>query len=259
MTPARSSRYSVRSFVLLLSAIIFAVPAMPLRAEEPQEHPSGFRINEPRLFIGGHAGINVPQTASDIFSMVTRELTLAKKDFRAPMIGFDVGVPFRSHYAVVFSFDYARTTPSSEVRDFVEENGDPIRQTTRFTLMPITATLRFYPWKQGETVGSYSWIPTRVLPYVGGGGGIVRYSFGQSGDFVDRSTLDIFTAALESSGIGATMHVTTGMDISITPLIFVNAEARYSWANADLSSDFTGFRPIDLSGMRVIAGVYFRF
>ncbi len=251
--------FGVRLFVLLLSAFTLAPLTGFLRAEEQQDHPSGFLLREPRVFIGGHAGINLPQASSDLFAMVTRELTLQKKDFRAATVGFDVGVPLHSRFAIVFSFDYARTSPRSESRNFVEDNGDSITQTTRFSLMPLTATLRFYPIKQGETVGSYAWIPTRILPYVGAGGGIVRYNFEQFGDFVDIETLDIFPADLYSKGFAATEHVVTGMDIGITPTIFANIEARYSWAKADLSRDFSGFQPIDLAGLRLMGGIYFRF
>jgi len=253
-----SAGSSIRLLVLLLSAVLSAPLAGSLRAEE-QDHPSGFRLREPRVFIGGHAGINLPQASSDLFAMVTRELTLQKKDFRAPTAGFDVGVPFGSRFAIVFSFDYARTSKRSESRNFVEDNGDPITQTTRFSLMPLTATFRFYPIKQGERVGSYAWIPARILPYVGAGGGVVRYNFEQYGDFVDTVTLDIFPADLSSKGFAATEHVTTGIDIGITPVIFANVEARYSWAKADLSRDFAGFQPIDLAGLRLIGGIYFRF
>jgi opacity protein-like surface antigen len=259
MTRIKSAGFSVRMFALLLSATVPALYAMPLRAEEPQDRLSGFRIGKPRVFIGGHAGMNFPQAASDLFGLVTRELTLQKSDFQAPLGGFDVGIPFRSRFAAVFSFEYGRSTAVSESRDFVEENGDPIRQTTRFSQMPITGTLRFYPIKMGETVGSYAWIPNRLLPYVGGGGGILRYNFSQFGDFVDSRNLNIFTADLQSNGFVVTKHVAAGMDIGVTSLIFVNVEGRYSWAKADLSPDFTGFEPIDLSGLRVIGGVFFRF
>lgn len=254
-----SGRLGVRLFLLLLFAIVLVTIAAPLPAEGAQNGSPDFSLGEPHLFIGGHVGMNLPRANSDLFSMVQRELTLEKSDFQAPMFGGDLGITFRSQFAAVISFDYARTSKASESRNFVEDNGDPIRQTTHFSLMPITGTLRFYPLKLGETVGSYVWIPTRILPYVGAGGGIVRYNFNQAGDFVDFRTYDIFSAELESSGFVPTVHVSGGIDVSLTQLIFVNVEARYSWANADLSRDFAGFEPIDLAGLRLVGGIYFRF
>jgi len=112
----------------------------------------------------------------------------------------------------------------------------------------------------GETAGSYAWIPTRFNPYVGGGIGVLHYSFSQSGRFVNSTSLIIFDATLKSDGFTNTEHIVGGIDINLSPRIFVNAEGRYSWASADLSQDdFPGFHPIDLAGVRLLGGIYFRF
>ncbi len=259
MTHTRCAGSAGRLYTFPLLLVLLASFASPLRAGDPDNGKSDFSISKPHVFIGGHIGVNLPQTASDIFSMVTRELTLEKSDFRATTGGFDIGVPFADRFAAVFSFDYSRTSPFSESRDFVRENGDPIEQQTRFSLMPITGTLRFYPIKMGESVGSYAWVPTRVLPYLAGGAGAVHYGFRQTGSFVDRDTLTIFDDAFESSGTVWTKHLAAGVDIGLTPRIFANVEGRYSWAEAHLSRDFQGFRPIDLSGLRLVGGIYFRF
>jgi len=226
---------------------------------QPQERPSDFHLGRPRYFVGGHAGINIPSAGSDIFSQVTRELTLGKSDFRAPMFGFDFGVPFKSRFAAVFSFEYARTSPNSESRNFVQSGGQPITQTTHFIQMPATGTLHFYPRKMGEAVGSYAWIPAKFLPYIGGGAGVMHYEFSQEGSFVDNQTLNIFYASFKSKGFAPTGHVVAGADIGLSWRIVANIEARYTWAHANLSRDFTGYQPIDLSGLRLSGGLYFRF
>jgi outer membrane protein W len=157
------------------------------------------------------------------------------------------------------SFEYSRSTKNSESRDYVEDNGDPIAQTTRLSQVPFTVTLRYYPRKLGESVGSYAWMPTRLNPYVGGGIGLLHYDFSQNGRFVRETDLNIINLNLKSSGFTDTEHLVAGMDISLTPKVFVNGEARYSWANAELSDNFVGFQPIDLAGFRLLGGIYFRF
>ena len=151
----------------------------------------------------------------------------------------------------------------------MEDNGDPIEQTTQLSQFPITATLRYYPAKTGEFVGSYAWIPTRLNPYIGVGGGVLGYNLSQSGRFVEKIVdpddaskppiLNIFSANLKSEGWTSTAHIAGGMDINMTTWLFVNGEVGYSFARADLSNSFTGFDPIDLSGVRIRGGVYFRF
>lgn len=259
MIQVKNTRSGVRFFLFPLLFLVLASFALPLYAGNADNGDSDFSIRKPRVFIGGHLGGNFPRASSDIFHMITRVLTLEKSDFRAPMGGFDVGVPFQSRFAAVFSFEYSRTSPYSESRDYVDENGDPITQQTRLSQIPVTGTLRFYPRKMGENVGSYAWVPNRVLPYIGAGAGFVHYNFEQYGDFVDESTLTIFRASFESSGSTVTTHVAAGIDIGLASRTFANFEARYSWAEADLSRDFVGFQPIDLSGLRAVGGIYFRF
>lgn len=240
---------------ILFFAVVFSNPA----AYAQVRSSSDFNPRKPKVFAGGHIGFNMPKAGSDIYDMVTSELTLEKSDFRALAFGGDFGVPVSSHFAIVAGFEYSKSTTISESRDFVESNGDPIEQTTEFSQFPVTITLRYYPGKTGESVGSYAWIPTRFNPYIGGGGGALNYEFSQSGRFVDKSTMNIFSTTLSSNGWTPTAHIAGGIDINLTPRIFVNGEARYSLARADLSKDFTGFEPIDLSGFRILGGVYFRF
>jgi outer membrane protein W len=260
MTFTRSLQV-VRIFLLLFTVVLGAAVTFPLLAEDGLDSSSGsgFSLRQPRAFIGAHIGFSIPSANSDLFDKITSELTLKKSDFRAASFGGDLGVPIRQHFATVFSFEYSRATTNSESRDFIEDNGDPITQTTRLTQVPITVTLRYYPRKMGETAGSYAWIPTRLNPYIGAGVGFLHYSFTQFGRFVDRQTLNIFDATFKSRGFTDTEHLVGGIDISLSPRIFVNAEGRYSWASGDLSNDFAGFHPVDLSGFRLLGGIYFRF
>ena len=245
---------------LRLSGALFIVLAFANTVAYAQVRSSSdFNPSKPKVFVGGHIGLSIPKAESDIYDMVIRELTLEKSDFRAAAFGLDFGVPIASHFAIVAGFEYSRSTTRSESRGYVEDNGDPIEQTTQFDRYPITATLRYYPGKTGEFAGSYAWIPTRLNPYIGGGGGALYYDLHQYGRFVDTSTMNIFSTTLKSNGWTPTIHVAGGMDINLTPRIFVNGEFRYSRARADLSNSFTGFDPIDLSGVRILGGIYFRF
>jgi hypothetical protein len=258
----------ILSLLLVVSTFI-SMPALSddteydsAQQESPQvsrQRPTGFRFSAPKVLLGVRAGMNFPRAESDLFDTVTTELTLARSDFSSPTIGFDAGVLLGPRLVAVFSFEYGRTTRPSESRDYVELNGQPIAQVTRFQQMPITGTLRFYPRKQGEYVGNYSWVPNRVLPYIGGGGGALWYEFSQAGDFVDANNLHIFPAHLRSSGFTPTVHTVAGIDIGVTPLIVLNFETRYSWAKKTLDLSFRGFQPIDLSGLRASGGIYFRF
>jgi outer membrane protein W len=231
-------------------------PTATAQAPNPQ---SDLHIGKAHGFLGAHAGMNFPRGGSDLFDMVTSELTLDKSDFRSPEFGFDLGFNIKSRYALVFALDCASASPVSESRKYTEANGNAIVQTTEFRQIPFTATFRYYTRNMGEKVGSFVWTPTRVNPYIGGGGGFLHYSFNQYGSFVDVNTLDIFDGNLSSSGVSWTGHVAGGVDVSITSRLYANFEVKYSFAHRNLSKDFVRFKPIDLFGLWTTAGIGFRF
>jgi hypothetical protein len=138
----------------------------------------------------------------------------------------------------------------------------PIVQTTRFQRVPVTGSIKAYLAPRGRSVGRLAWVPTKLAPYVGAGGGFLWYRFKQDGDFVDfaRQTGNIFTSTFESDKWTPSAHAFTGVDYSLSPRVALTGEARYTWGRAPLNRDyFTGFERIDLSGVAATAGLSFRF
>ncbi len=251
---------------VLVSPVYAATNALePEPSAQQQNSPVGVSVGKTHGFITMRVGANFPNATGEQFGQITNQLTLEKKDFQAVAFGFDMGAAFKSHYALAFDWEYYQASPSSEFRHFVEENGNPITQTTKLRQMPFTATFRYYPWKMGEDVGSYVWIPSRFLPYIGGGGGFMYYKISQEGSFVNTNPLspnylDIVDGNPKSSGIIPTAHLAAGLDISINSRFYANFEARYVFAHAHLSQDFTTIRePLDLKGARVSGGIGVRF
>ena len=54
-------------------------------------------------------------------------------------------------------------------------------------------------------------------------------------------------------------HAFVGVDVQLKPAVYLSFEGRYMWADAGLSGDFVGFDPIDLSGLRITAGINYSF
>jgi hypothetical protein len=255
-------------FLLLLPCFLFAegegsadaTTATPTNTtSQAGEKNADFSFEAPRGFVGFRLGRFFPRADSDLFDMVTGELTLEKKDFRAWDIGVDAGFRPDERIDIIFSFDYSRRTKASESRDYVDDQGQPITQTTEFTHTPITAGIKFLLVPRGQQVGRYAWLPSRIVPFIGGGGGVLWYRFRQEGDFVDSQSLEIFSARLESDGWAPTVYAGGGADINVFKSVYLVLDLRYAWAKADLNRDFVGFKPIDLSGPRVTAGLHWHF
>jgi hypothetical protein len=252
--------------VMILSLILsFAGPQLFAGSEDavdPVQEQNGkadFSFNAPTGFLGFRIGRFFPQADSDLFDMITSDLTLEKGDFRAWDFGADGGVDLHERVELIFSFDYTRRTKASEFRDYVDENDLPITQTTRIEQIPLTGGVKLLLIPRGRRVGQYAWLPSAVVPYVGGGAGVLWYRLEQEGDFVDESTYEIFSAHLISSGWTPTVYAGGGADIRVFKSTFLTLDLRYVWAKPELDRDFISFDALDLSGLRVSAGLQFHF
>lgn len=205
-------------------------------------------------------GFAAPRARGGVFDFVSDRLTVESDDFRSPSVGAALGMRVTERVDLAVELAYASSAVDSEDRDYVDEAGRPIEQTTRFTRVPFGLALRVYPFERGRTVGSFAWIPRDVAPYVGVGGGWTWYRFSQEGEFVDDQTLEIFADRLSSSGASPAFHVLGGTDVSLSPRFGLKGEVRYSWGSAELDrGDFRGFDDIDLAGLQASVGVEVRW
>jgi hypothetical protein len=191
--------------------------------------------------------------------MITRQLTIEKNDFRGWDLGVDGGVNLHDRVDMVFGFDYTKRSKDSMFRDYVDENDLPITQRTEMVQLPFTGGMKFLLIPRGSQFGRLTWLPSRIVPYIGGGGGILWYRLKQEGDFVDESTFEIFPASLVSSGWTPTAYAGGGVDILAFKSVFLTLDFRYSWAKPDLKRDFVAFDRLDLSGLRATAGLQWHF
>jgi hypothetical protein len=233
---------------------------MEVKAQEgPGETKDDFLFQKPGRYLGFRLGAFFPDTDSDIFDMITDELTLEKGDFDTWDFGVDLGFSIHDRLDLVLSLDTSEQTVSSEFRDYVDDQGFPITQSTKFSQTPITAGIRYLLFPRGRQVGQYAWIPSRFVPYLSAGAGILNYKFEQAGDFIDYSTAEVFSAVLKSSNSVWITYLGCGADYNIYKSLYLTLDFRYSWADDHLGRDFTGFDPIDLGGIRLTTGVQYHF
>ena len=252
---------TVLAFVFVL---IFLCPMLPGGSEvnaqgNTSEKTSDFLFQKPDKYLGIRFGIFSPKADSGLFDMITEELTLKKSDFQTWDFGIDVGFNLRERIDLVLSLDYSDRSKNSEFRDYVDEQGIPITQDTKFSQTPLTVGIKYLLITRGRQIGQYSWLPSKIVPYISGGAGMLWYEFSQHGDFVDFETLDIFSANLKSSGDAFTGYLGCGTDFNIYKSTYVNLDFRYFWADDDLDNDFVGFDPIELGGYRLTAGIQWHF
>ena len=192
---------------------------------------------------------------SDLFDFVTDQLTIDKKDFNAPGFGAYFSQALSDRLDIQGGYEYAKSAKPSEYRDLVDNNFNPIEQDTSLKTHDLVASLRFALIPRGRDVSRFAYVPSRIVPYVGGGGGAVYYDFTQTGDFVDYVDLHVFPDVFKSKGWAPSAHAFAGVDVQVYRALFATIEGRYTKSSAKLSSDFIDFDPIDLSGFKVSAGL----
>jgi len=249
-----------------LAAALTATVALPGSAQTTpaprlsQDLPdSDFLFKRPRGTLSVRGGLLFPREGSDLYTFIEDQLTIDKGDFRSPLFAIELGYSPTARLDIVGGFDLARQNVRSEYRHFVDNNLQPIEQETSLRQNSFTGTVRFALVPRGRAVGNYAWIPSRVQPYVGAGGGFVFWEFKQAGDFIDVGDGTVFPDTFESSGVSFAGHVLGGVDIQMYKRLFLTTEARYVWAQGELSNEFVGFEPLDLSGLKLAAGINFVF
>lgn len=232
---------------------------LPVGAARAQDAGEGFLFHVPRGSVGVHAGFDHAIAGSDLFSYTTSQLTVNRGDFSSLIFGVDGAVRLSPRLDLDVGLSYAGESTPSESREFIDANNQPIRQTTSFRRVPLSASLKWYLTPRGRAIGQFAWVPNKHSFFVGAGAGAMWYRFRQEGDFVDPSTLNIFTDALTSSGWTPELHGLAGVEYSLSPRFALTGEARYTWATGSPGQDFGGFDRIDLSGVSATAGIAVRF
>ena len=260
--------------------VLFASPAFAGQQDQPtQSQQPGVSIpSNPDFLLGRpHASIAVrgnwvmASAGSDIYDFVSEFLTIDKSDFNTASIAADLSIYVKPQFDVMVGFDGSSEEIASQYRGYSETvSGStttiPIQQRTELQQWNFSGSARFGLVSRGREIGRLAYIPRTVVPYVGAGGGVTKYSFKQSGDFVDfatenpaAGTFSIFSDSFISDGWAPSAHVFGGTDILVFKRLYFNVEGRYSWVKADLDQDFIDFEPIDLGGFRFGAGINFLF
>jgi opacity protein-like surface antigen len=254
MNHPRAPRRSLVAVVLAIAVAAPAVAAAQTQPQEPRRTPD-FLFGRPHAAIGIRGSWTFASAGSDLFDFVTRELTIDKSDFNGPGFGGDLAVFLTSRVDAQFGFFITRASQASEYRDLVDNNFLPIEQFTSLKTLHLTGSLRYALAPRGRDVSRFAWVPSGIVPFVGGGGGVLRYDLLQRGDFVDFQDSSVFSDVFRSNGWTASVHAFGGVDIKLFRGLYGTMEGRYTKAAATLSEDFVDFDPIDLSGFRLSAGI----
>jgi hypothetical protein len=258
----------MRQMTVCVAVVMGALLAAEARAQDNRPAPPqgvgefgspDFLFGRPRGSVGVRGNWLFARAGSDWFDFVSDQLTLGKSDFNAPGFATDVSIAMGRRADAVIGFDLNRSRKASEYRDFVDNNRLPITQTTRLRTVGFTGSVKYALVERGLEVSRLAWVPRHVVPYVGAGGGAVRYDLVQFGDFIDFQDNSVFASTFTSAGWAPVAQAFGGVDVLVFKRVYLTIDGRYQWANASLSSTWVDFDPLDLSGFKLAAGASFLF
>ena len=240
----------------LIPLVLSVLAAAPASAQAPAPRPSpDFLFGPPDGSVTVRGSWLFARAGSDWYDFVTDHLTLETSDFNAPGIGLDVNVAISPRIDVQFGFDFSNARTPSEYRDFVDNNRLPITQQTRLREVNLSGNVKVALLERGREVSRFAWVPRRVVPYAGGGAGVLWFDVNQTGDFVDFVDLSVFTDVFRSRGWTPSGQVFAGVDIRLFKQLYGALDGRYLWAAGELGREWIDFDPIDLAGFRLSGGV----
>jgi opacity protein-like surface antigen len=170
-------------------------------------------------------------------------------DFGGATIGGEylIGIGKYIEAGVGASF-YQRTVPS--IYEFVTRpDGSEIEQDLKLRVVPLTATLKFVPTGRDAS----------FQPYIGAGIAALRWSYSETGEFVDAVDSSIFRDTFTAEGTEVAPIVFGGLRAPVGASMMLGGEVRYQKADAELPVDqFLGDR-LDLGGLTFQANLTWRF
>jgi hypothetical protein len=229
--------------------------AAPLQA---QGSGDGYLFGRPDARLSIRGGYAHASAGGDLFAETTDRFTLKKGDFSGFNLGGELAFRVAPRFDIGVDIGFAHASKSSDYRHFVDNDDQPIRQTTTFDRVPLTANVRAYLSSPGRSVGRLAWIPASVVPWIGAGGGAMYYRFRQEGDFINTSTNGVEPGTLQTTGWVPTTQGMGGVDVTLTPRMALTGDVRYTWAHSRPGGSYVGYDRIDLSGVSAALGLTFR-
>ncbi|MBC8086703.1 MAG: outer membrane beta-barrel protein [Phycisphaerae bacterium] len=252
---AADGRNLVATTLLCVGALLgpLAVHSQPLSGD-------GYLFKRPSGSFTLRGGYTQPSASSDVFNDSREFLTLDRGDFGSGSFTAEIGIRVAERLSLQFNGGLSKRSIQSEMRDWEDNAGLPIEQTTNLTRTPFMVGMRFDLLSPGRRIGQLAYIPSRISPYVAGGGGVMWYKYRQAGSFVDFEDFSVFDTQLESKGTTGAAYGALGADFTLRPTLALTAEARYDYARAPMNREsFSGFNNIDLSGVTATIGFTFRY
>ena len=135
------------STTLVAGAILLVGATASLHA---QSSGDGYMFHAPEARLTLRTGYDHANAGSDVFTDFTSLLTLKKADFSGITVGAEAAYSLGSRVDISADLAFTHKTKGSEYRYLIDNNNQPIQQSTSFDRIPLTVNARFYLTEPGH-------------------------------------------------------------------------------------------------------------
>jgi hypothetical protein len=224
-----------------------------------QPAPKDFFLSPPVGSIAFRLGYMGSDANSDVFDFSLERFNVHKRDFGGVNGEAELAFVLYRGFEMSVAGGYAVASKRSMYRDWVDNDDQPIEQTTWFRRVPLTINLRYNLAKSVQPIGSFAFIPNTFTPYVGLGTGLVAHKFKQTGDFIDFQDMSVFFHQYESTGVSSLVQAVAGLTYAANARMGLDTQLKYVRSSAQMGAQWIGFDNIDLSGVALTTGMHIRF
>jgi len=227
--------------------------------------------------ISFRVGYFIPAAASDLWDTEFENMSFLKTDFQGANFIFSYEYFMTNELSFMLSVDGYSRQKRGFYNDFVGEvvdldyyafdygEGFSIEHVFSVSITPILASIKLTPMgRKGK-----------IIPYIGGGGGVYLWTVRLYGEMIDFSFPEVFydpnidefvlgypvfdVDARDEGKIAFGFHGFGGFMVPIANRITVDVEFKYSIVKGNLTEGFEGFEPFDLSGYQITLGINYWF
>lgn len=170
-------------------------------------------------------------------------------DFGSAVVSGEYIVGIGKYVEAAVGVGFQQRTVNSLYELVTRPGGGEIEQDLKLRVVPFTGTLKFVPTGRDAA----------LQPYIGAGIAALRWSYSETGEFVDPVDSSIFRDNYRADGTEVAPIVFGGLRGPVGDSVMLGGELRYQRAEAELPEDeFLGDR-LDLGGLTFQASLTWRF
>lgn len=219
----------------------------------------------------------VPRANSDLWTDEFDLMDFDKSSFHSTSMGFSYEYFLRQEISFLISIDSYSKKKRGDYMDYVGDtideedwafdygSGFAVQHTFDISITSLQLSGKLTPLGRRE----------RLIPYIGAGIGLYLWHLRIFGDWIVFSESELFydsdiddyvigypiyfANAREDNKLSFGYHAFGGVMIPVTNRLSVDIEFKYNFVDGDLTEDFEGWEPFDLSSYQIALGISYWF